>query len=59
MRAGARVWLLPDFDAGRRHALLGLCHGIFPKMKDASGQDRIGVALEDALDEVIEIANTA
>ena len=48
----------PDFYAPLRHVGLGLGHGIFPEVKDAGGQYRVGTTKQNAVDQVIQGAHS-
>jgi polysaccharide deacetylase 2 family uncharacterized protein YibQ len=48
----------PDLNAPLRHVSLGLGYSVLPEMEDTGGQHRIGTAEQNAIHQVIEIANT-
>ena len=45
----------PHRQAGLRHVRLGLAHRVLAEMEDRGRQHRGGVAVADALDQVIEV----
>ena len=58
-RLAQPVSILPDGDAGGGHDRLGLGDGVLAEVEDRRGQDGVGAALDDALDEVVERADAA
>src|ERR1700730_13889911 len=54
-----RSGIEPHRQAGPGHMILRLAHGIFAEMEDRGGQHGAGMAVADALDQVIEIADAA
>src|ERR1700730_6290937 len=54
-----RSGLEPPRQAGPGHMVLGLAHGIFAEVEDRRRQHGAGMAVADALDQVIEIADAA
>ncbi|QFU77565.1 divergent polysaccharide deacetylase family protein [Halioglobus maricola] len=47
----------PDVDAALGHIGLGLGHAVFPKVKNAGREHRVGAAKRDALNQVVEVPN--
>src|ERR1700724_3152624 len=54
-----RSGIEPHRQAGPGHMVLGLAHGIFAEVEDRRRQHGAGMAVADALDKVIEIADAA
>ena len=51
--------LQPNRDPPLPHPRLGLPYGVFPIVKDAGSQHRIGAALLDAICQVVQVAHAA
>src|SRR5712671_6900558 len=49
----------PDFDSALCHVLLRGAHGEFSEMKNTCSENRVGTALQHALSEMIELADTS
>src|ERR1700692_1371893 len=54
-----RSGIEPHRQAGPGHMVLGLAHGILAEVEDRGGQHGAGMAVADAFDQVIEIADAA
>ncbi len=48
----------PDFDAPLGHVCFGLGYSVFPEMKNAGGKHCVSTTKNNAVDQVIEVANT-
>ena len=58
-RTAARLGIEPHRQAGARHVLLGCADRVFAEMEDRGGEHRGGMAVADALDQMIESADAA
>ena len=58
-RAANRPSYIPHRDAVGSQIRLGFGDAVFAKVKDPRGQDAIGFADEDAVDQVLQIADAA
>lgn len=54
---GAKAGSEADFDTAPGHVRLGLGHSELPEVEDTGGQYRVGPALEDTLDQMVQIAD--
>src|SRR5271169_2323399 len=59
MGGARRLRIEPHRQPGLGHVILGLAYRIFAEMEDRGGEHGAGMAVADALDQMIEIADAA